>query len=586
MKKVELDERRKAILAAPGHIVIEGGPGCGKTTIALLKAARSSTELQAEQRILFLSFSRAAVRQVSDRMQSTLNREQRSTLSVRTFHSFFLDLVRSHGRLITGAQARFITPEREAQRRADFDGDADAWAVEKRRLAADESLYVFDTLAPTVAELFERSADLRELYSTRYPVVVVDEFQDTNTDQWRVVRALSKQSTIICLADPDQRIFDHIDGVDENRLEEAKKALEPETFDLSSDNHRSPASGILEYANAALRNTPTAKPTNVRFIGYKYDKPEQVTHWVVQRALSWLGEQLSAPPTLAVLTRVNAFAGRISTSLSEEAAFQGEHLVPIDHILYWDPELAAASALVVGSILEWPRRSAKDAAISTLQSLADYYLVKVGLGTVGARGVIATLERAIDAIRSGRRPASKTAKVLLQAAEVAPSFTGRSITDWQIARTTLRGSSELVEVATKARLVRLLDATDSVAWALSDTWDGTFGYLGAVDVIRTALATEAIDVQQPSDAPVHVMTMHKSKGKEFDAVVIVEGRYDMPLLDPDPASKQQQADRRLLRVAITRARHLVILVRPSGALALTPPVPPGGRPPPAPHSDR
>lgn len=200
---------------------------------------------------------------------------------MRTFHSFFLDLVRSHGRLFTGAQARFITLEREAQLRADSGGHSDEWSAEKRRVAAEESLYVFDTLAPTVAELLERSADPRELYSTRYPVVVVDEFRDTNIDQWRVVRSLSQRSTIICLADPDQRIFDHIEGVDEHRLEEAKKALEPETFDLSSDNHRSPASGILEYANAVLRNSPTVTPANVHVSWYHYDKPELVTHATV-----------------------------------------------------------------------------------------------------------------------------------------------------------------------------------------------------------------------------------------------------------------------------------------------------------------
>lgn len=91
-----------------------------------------------------------------------------------------------------------------------------------------------------------------------------------------------------------------------------------------------------------------------------------------------------------------------------------------------------------------------------------------------------------------------------------------------------------------------------------------------------ALAAEAVDSQQPGDAPVHLMTMHKSKGKEFDAVVIVEGRHDMPLLDADPGSKRQEADRRLLRVAITRARHLVVLVRPVGALRLTPPARPPG----------
>jgi len=216
--------------------------------------------------------------------------------------------------------------------------------------------------------------------------------------------------------------------------------------------------------------------------------------------------------------------------------------------------------------------------VCTLRSLADFYRVKFGLGTAGARSKITTIERAIAAISDGRKPASKSAKVPLRAAGVTPPFTGRSVTDWQVARTALRGSVELEEVGTKVRLIRLLNATDSVAWALSDTWDGTSGYPGAIDAVRTALATEAVDVQQPDDAPVHRMTMHKSKGKEFDAVVIVEGRYDMPLLRPDPGSKTQEADRRLLRVAITRARHLVVLIRPSGALALTPPAFPAVRP--------
>ncbi|MFD3707631.1 3'-5' exonuclease, partial [Nocardia sp. NPDC058658] len=310
----------------------------------------------------------------------------------------------------------------------------------------------------------------------------------------------------------------------------------------------------------------------------------QITHWAAQRALEWLGEHLQTPPTLAVLTRVNSFAGRISENLSQDGAFNDEHLVPIDHVLYWDPELAAASALVVGSVLEWPTQSTEQAAINTLDCLADYYRVKVGLGTAGARSKITTLERAIVAIQGGKNPISKTAKVLLHAAAGAQSFTGRAVTDWQIARSVLGGTAELDEVGTKARLIRLLNATDAVAWALSGTWDGTIGYPGAIDAIRTALAVEAVDVQQPSDAPLHLMTMHKSKGKEFDAVVIVEDRYPPPLLDADPGSKNQQADRRLLRVAITRARHLVILIRPNGTAALTPP-PSAGRRSPALRSD-
>ncbi|MFC8224133.1 UvrD-helicase domain-containing protein [Streptomyces sp. NPDC057362] len=221
---MEIDPVRQEILDASGHLLIVGGPGCGKTTIALLKAQARLAALEPEQRVLFLSFSRAAVRQITDRMSGVLDRASRQRLEVRTFHAFFLDVVRSHGRLLTGRPSSFITPDRERQIQADFDGD---WKSERRRLATEGGRYVFDLLADTTATLLERSAALRALYSSIYPLVIVDEFQDTNTDQWRVIKAVSGASTVICLADPDQRIFDHLDGVEEQRLDDAVAHLAP-----------------------------------------------------------------------------------------------------------------------------------------------------------------------------------------------------------------------------------------------------------------------------------------------------------------------------------------------------------------------
>jgi DNA helicase-2/ATP-dependent DNA helicase PcrA len=63
------------------------------------------------------------------------------------------------------------------------------------------------------------------------------------------------------------------------------------------------------------------------------------------------------------------------------------------------------------------------------------------------------------------------------------------------------------------------------------------------------------------------MTLHKSKGKEFDGVVIVEGYRNGPLFRAEE-EPHYASSRRLLRVGITRARKLVVLVRPRAAKPL------------------
>ena len=568
MVKIDLDEKRKAILLAEGHILIEGGPGCGKTTIALLKAKSSVERLEPEQRILFLSFSRAAVRQVSDRMQGVLTASESTRIDVKTFHAFFLDLVRSHGRLLTGLPVRFITPEREAQRRADHEGD---WKEEVERIAREESTFVFDTLAPFAADLVERSGDVQGLYSSRYPLIIVDEFQDTNREQWRVIKELASFSKIVCLADPDQRIFDHLEGVDEHRLSDLRTVLSPTVFDLSSDNHRSPGGGLLAYANAVLRNQAAERPGNVFDLRYGYQTPETImAHRAVVMIREALSKDLGRIPTIAVLARTNVFAGRISETLSEERVTPRGHELPaVDHVLAWDPELAAASALVIASILEWPFKQRMDAVADTLGQVVSYHRTKLGNGTQGARATIGTLERAIAAVLADRPPAAKTAKVLLERFDASIDLTGQPVRDWQAARAKLTGSKELSEVFRQARLLRLLRATDTIAWALLGAWDGAKGYWNAADVVRLALADEAVNVARYDPPPVSVMTMHKSKGKEFDGVLILEGRHQGNFLSEDP--KHHDADRRLLRVAITRARHVVGFIRPAEASSLTPP---------------
>ncbi|MGW5744708.1 UvrD-helicase domain-containing protein [Amycolatopsis sp. NPDC003861] len=566
---MKLDDTRKKIVAAPGHLLIQGGPGSGKTTIALLKAARTLETLEAEQHVVFLSFSRAAVRQISDRVGEHLPLAIRPLLEVRTFHAFFLDFVRSHGHLLTGTTAVFLAPDAERQLQADHDGDWDAETI----ALASRGTFVFDQLAATAATLLERSPALRALYSDRYPLVIVDEFQDTNIDQWRAIQAIAEKSTVILLADADQRIYEgFVKGVDEERLQHAVTALNPTPFDLAGDNHRSAGNGILDYANAVLRNSPVEQPASVQYVHYRYPyTPEVVAHHVILHLRAVLTEQLGREPTIVVLGPSSAFVAGISEAISTEQTLNENQLPPIDHELVWDPVLAAAAGYVVASILEWPSLERYEAITATLHRIADFYRVKfTDKQAQSARSAVKATSNAIQAINDGKTPRTKTGKAVIAEFDHGIQLTGNPVADWQLARARLRGSTELREIFGKARMLRLLHATDALAWGLTDAWDGRGSYRGAVEIVRQVLSDELVEGRPAEPRAVTLMNMHKSKGKEFDGVIIVEGLHTPKLIDPDWNDKRITQQRRVIRVAITRARHNVFFIRPKNAFPLVP----------------
>ena len=176
--------------------------------------------------------------------------------------------------------------------------------------------------------------------------------------------------------------------------------------------------------------------------------------------------------------------------------------------------------------------------------------------------------RAISAFTSGGTLRQASSKHIVESFDRGISFTGAPVADWAMAREVLLGCEQLHAIFEKARLLRLLRATDALAWGLLGAWNGHDGYRNATAIVRQVLAEEALTGSSVSDELVHVMNMHKSKGKEFDGVLIAEDRYRGQLLDRTWSPQRVQAQRRVLRVAITRARRKVVLVRPEGATLL------------------
>jgi ATP-dependent exoDNAse (exonuclease V) beta subunit len=79
---------------------------------------------------------------------------------------------------------------------------------ERFRIATEEGRICFDLFASSVGKLLHGRQRLRELQATIYPLIILDEFQDTDASQWRVVEALGVKSTLIAVADPEQWIWE------------------------------------------------------------------------------------------------------------------------------------------------------------------------------------------------------------------------------------------------------------------------------------------------------------------------------------------------------------------------------------------
>ncbi|WP_447904422.1 UvrD-helicase domain-containing protein [Stenotrophomonas geniculata] len=555
-------QKRQEILDASGHCLVLGGPGSGKTTLALKKALRHvSSGLLPGRSVLFLSFSRAAVARVTDAAKAELAGVDSKAFAIQTFHSFFWQILQSHGYLMGCPRDVSIIPSHEeaAMRGGIKEGEQgwDEWTERRAHLFRSEGKVCFDLFAPLTADLLRQCHRIRARYSQRYPLIIVDEAQDTSDAQWEVVQLLSQGSQVVCLADPDQMIYGHLKGVRPERVRLIRKALAPCEVDLGSENNRSPGTDIARLARDIYSRNVGARPyAGVTVAPFKFDKDsrDKAIRSSTARLRSIIQKETGAQPeSIAILTSYGSGVATVSAALQQEK--------PITHQVLFDESFVLLCARALAYLLE-PKEGVSEAkqVADLLDLCATAYSAK---GKETHRKTAAKLRSYAIQLRAGKSPAYKcvgAARSLLAKLAGDP-WSGVPRKDWVAAKNALRssGDSLLQNMASGLDYVVAFARGQRINDALSDIWMSNGSYVGARGALDLALAQDQLIAGDETLSGLHVMNIHKAKGKQFDGVILLRLQYESPFVWRDEDAPHEQG-RRLLHMALTRARKHVLIV--------------------------
>ena len=553
-----------------GHVLVLGGPGSGKTTLALSKAwDRIAQGIKVGESILFLSFSRAAVARLLQEAISTAPREQQGHLHIQTFHSFFWELLQTNAYLLGAPrQLSILLPHEEQALSRGMTPETpgwDTWLARRDDLFLTEGRIAFDLFGEKALALLRGSTRLCELIATRFPLVIVDEAQDTAPDAWHCIVRLAPFTQVVCLADPDQQIFDFIRGVGAHRLADIRNTLQPLEVNLGTANRRSQGTGILALGNDLLNNVPRSPAylgvVDRRFIGSR-PTTQDVRDTVAALHRSLRRATGRRTHSIAILTPFTASAGKLSQALNEG-------LRPVRHKLLFDETEVLLASRFAAFLLE----PADDK--TTLADLAEGLDLLAAIDAPSRHGQADNLTRWASKCRNGQMPrAALPVKAGLLIRTMRQTvFTGRPAIDWLTVKKALRASdvTELLRVAGHLDYLIGFRRGQVIEERLSDVWLQHGGYRGARHIIAAALSDDQLSGGDDDQVALQVMTIHKAKGKQFDGVIIVREDHRVGSNewrssfvwrdDPHPHPRS----RKILRVAITRARHRVAFLQPASS---------------------
>ena len=596
--------QREAVLATEGPVLVIAGAGSGKTRVLTHRIAHLVTACGVKpNEILAITFTNKAAGEMKSRLEGVLG-DVANRMWVMTFHAACGRILRREApRLayksnftiydsadqvrvvkaiveeegwdpkrfvprgihsqISNAKNQLVSPEEYARRVGSFYEQTVAAVYDRyqRRLHASNAMD-FDDLIMQTVEVLERFPEAREKWQKGFRYVLVDEYQDTNHAQYRLLQLLAgEHGNVFAVGDPDQSIYAFRGADIRNILEFERDFGGAQTIALEQ-NYRS-TNAILRAANSVIANNRERKPKNlfsdlgdgdpVRVIEVEDEHAEAR---FVAAEIAGLGDEGVAGSEIAVFYRTNAQSRVLEDVLvRQEIPYQViggprfyERAEIKDAVAYLQVIDNPFDGVSLARIANRPRRGIGDASIARIQAFADAQGISLfeALGQADDAGVGAaplkavrrfhTLMQSLMAGALEQQVPELLEKVLERTGYVEALEAERTVE--------AQGRQEnLMELVGVAREYQEASAEPTLSEFLQ----------------QISLFSDQDELAEERSL-VTLMTLHNAKGLEYRAVFLV-GMEDGVF--PHARSLEEQGleeERRLAYVGLTRAQERLTLI--------------------------
>ena len=602
--------QRKAVVHPGGALLIVAGPGSGKTRVITQRIAWLVREQDiAPWRILAVTFTNKAAREMRDRLLNLLGEREAGELWLGTFHRICVRMLRAHGEHVgvppgfaifdDDDQMRLVQRSikelnleprnfgtrqvlsRISRQKSEGVSLADAaassgsyfeevvvrvWELYRDGMREAQALD-FDDLLNRTLDLF-KVREVAERYQQRFRHTLIDEFQDTSVTQYDLARAWSAGTgNLTVVGDPDQSIYSWR-AADVRNLRRFI-AHHPDATEVQLNQNYRSSQQILDVANAVIapaRDRIRRTLTSERAQGARprlheaYSEADEA-EYIARAVADGMREGRLRPGDAAVLYRTNAQSRAIEEMLMSRG-------IPYR---------------LIGATRFYDRREIRD-LVAYLRLARNPYdrLAFERVVNVPRRGVGA---KTLDALTDW---AAAHAQSLLDAAAAAGGVADLGISPPRVSKGAAKGLARFAQTVQRARATAaeapLTDAlrlilleTDFRDWLLrqseedaEERWENVQELITVADrytPIAPGAALDAFledvalvsDVDDLPDGPpdaVTLITLHQAKGLEFPVVFIAgmeENLLPHQFSIDDSASLEEE--RRLCYVGITRAER-------------------------------